>query len=337
MNDLILENISHSYDNEMVIKEFSLRAKSGGITCLLGPSGCGKSTALRIAAGLENIQNGKIFIGNKNISKTPVEDRNIGLVFQNSSLFPHLTALKNVAFGIKKSANKQKLAQNFLKQVRMEDFKDSYPSMLSGGQQQRVALARALAHKPRIMLLDEPFANLDMTLRKTIREEALFLLKSANIPVLMVTHDPDEALQMADKIYVMQSGQIIDEGTPVELYKNPANEFVAGFFGDLNVIHGTVKKGMIQTAIGEFSVKNFADSSRIKLVIRPEFIKVSDTQFKNSIKDRVENVRFLGSTTVVYLLVGDVRLKIKVMNQKTPKTGDKIYFKVSDFLIFPDE
>jgi iron(III) transport system ATP-binding protein len=336
MNSLKIDNISHLYGKEKILDGLSLEIKEGEVVCLLGPSGCGKSTILRLVAGLEPLSKGKLSIGGKVVSSAKKflapEKRSVGLVFQNPSLFPHMTIIENVAFGLKKGKKAKKLEQaaERLGAVGMAVFAQKYPHQISGGEQQRVALARALAIEPRIMLLDEPFANLDSVLRKRIREESLSLLKSMNIATLLVTHDPEEALRMADKIYVMQHGRIVQSGTPRELYLQPRNSFVARFFGELNEVNAIVKKGFAETSIGKIPVGKMPDGTNAKIFIRPEAIKLYDKKTKASIEAKVSGVRFLGLTSIVLLKVKgeDGKLRARLLGTSLPMKGKKVYLSI---------
>lgn len=233
---LTLHNVRHAYDGHTVVKGVDLSVAPGEVVCLLGPSGCGKTTLLRIAAGLEVLQEGSVTLDDTYIAMPgqrhlPPEKRNVGLAFQDSALFPHLSVLQNVAFGLKHLASRQRRerATQLLEQLGMAKYVDVYPHMLSGGQQQRVALARALAPSPRLMLLDEPFSSLDARLRDRIRDDTLHVLKKVGAATLLVTHDPEEAMFMADRIALMRDGQIVQTGTPQALYCTPQDPFVVTF------------------------------------------------------------------------------------------------------------
>ena len=238
MNTLLeLRNIRHAYGRQTVVNDLSLALKKGAIGCLLGPSGCGKTTVLRCIAGFEPISAGEIalngvVIGNADFSFPP-ERRHIGMVFQDYALFPHLTVLANVGFGLHRMQKTERAARTaeMLKTVGLADVTDKYPHQLSGGQQQRVALARALAPRPDLLLLDEPFSNLDVTLRGRLSLEVRDILKSQNATAILVTHDQDEAFAIADEIGVMHQGEIQQWDTGYNLYHRPANRFVANFIG----------------------------------------------------------------------------------------------------------
>lgn len=238
MNTLLeLRNIRHAYGRQTVVNDLSLALKKGAIGCLLGPSGCGKTTVLRCIAGFEPISAGEIALNGVVISNAdfslPPERRHIGMVFQDYALFPHLTVQANVGFGLHRMQKTERAARTaeMLKTVGLADVADKYPHQLSGGQQQRVALARALAPKPDLLLLDEPFSNLDVTLRGRLSLEVRDILKSQNATAILVTHDQDEAFAIADEIGVMHQGEIQQWDTGYNLYHRPANRFVANFIG----------------------------------------------------------------------------------------------------------
>ena len=239
---LELINITKRFDNQNVVENLNLSILPGKVTCLLGPSGCGKSTTLRIAAGLETQDSGIIkingnLISEPNVSHLPPEKRNIGFMFQDFALFPHLTVKKNIEFGITK--NKNETFNNFsadklLKKIGLDGFQQKYPHTLSGGEQQRVALARAISSIPMVMLMDEPFSGLDKRLRDEIRDETIEILRNEGVAVLIVTHEPEEAMNMADNIALMRDGKIIQQGAPYNIYNKPIDKNVASFFSDIN-------------------------------------------------------------------------------------------------------
>ncbi|MBL4615584.1 MAG: ABC transporter ATP-binding protein [Magnetovibrio sp.] len=279
---LVMERIRHSYGSSEVLKDVSLLAEAGKLTCLLGPSGCGKTTLLRLAAGLENVQDGHIYLqgkmvadGKHGVSLAP-EKRGIGLMFQDYALFPHLNVFDNIAFGIKNlTAQRRDWVEAGLKRMGVAKHRNSFPHVLSGGQQQRVALLRALAPEPLILLLDEPFSGLDVTRRAQVREDTLNFLKECGVAVLMVTHDPEEAMFMADHIVVMKDGRVIQAGTPVQTYFHPVDAFVAELFGPMNHFEGVVTKGLLETPFGPFPIPSIPDGSHAKLLVRMEGIRVT--------------------------------------------------------------
>ncbi len=280
MNGLSLTGITHAYDGDAVIRDASLVAPAGKMTCLLGPSGCGKTTLLRIAAGLEIVQHGRVALGERVLAEgdgrhhVPPEKRGIGLMFQDHALFPHLTVFENITFGLSDPPPQRlQWAREALAGAGMAAFADAYPHTLSGGQQQRVALLRALAPEPRVLLLDEPFSDLDVTLRLQVREETLVLLKETGVTTLMVTHNPEEAMFMADHIAVMHEGRIIQAGTPVEIYFRPADRFVAALFGQVNQFTGVVEDGAVHTPVGRVAAPGLSDGQRAHVLVRAEGLR----------------------------------------------------------------
>ena len=305
---LELSNITHQYGSSLALNNLNIVVKPGEVVCLLGPSGCGKSTALRLAAGLERLQSGQVLVDGQLISniqfQMPPEQRNVGLVFQDYALFPHLTVMENVKFGLKKIEKSTAIhrATEALKMVNMDSYKDNYPHTLSGGEQQRVALARALAPEPSIMLLDEPYSGLDSRLRDRVRDQVLHLLKANNCATLMVTHDSEEAMFMADRIVVMQKGQVIQTGTPEDLYCHPIDAFVAGFFGELNFVEGLIVEDGVKSELGLFPSDSRAVGTPVQIVIRPEALSITnEVRLEGTQKAIVVESRLLGRTSLVHL------------------------------------
>lgn len=283
MSGLHLNNVSHAFESgNPVVNGVSVFVAPGELVCLLGPSGCGKTTLLRVAAGLEVLQVGQVTIGERVVAEgrqglhVPPENRGIGLMFQDYSLFPHLNVFENVTFGLTENAEESRQwARTALVKMGLEGYASSYPHILSGGQQQRVALLRALAPEPRVLLLDEPFSGLDVTRRADIRKETLGILKETGVATLMVTHDPEEAMFMADRILVMDEGRIIQDGTPVETYFEPQNAFVAALFGHVNRLNGVVQKGHVITPLGTFEAGHLENGTPVEVLIRPEGLRLS--------------------------------------------------------------
>jgi iron(III) transport system ATP-binding protein len=283
MSGLHLNNVSHAYDNRNpVLSGISVFVAPGELVCLLGPSGCGKTTLLRVAAGLELLQVGQVTIAEKVVAEgrdglhVPPEKRGIGLMFQDYALFPHLNVFENVTFGLTENIpERRKWAEKALARMDLAEYAESYPHILSGGQQQRVALLRALAPEPRVLLLDEPFSGLDVTRRADVRAETLGFLKETGVATLMVTHDPEEAMFMADRILVMDQGRILQDGTPVQTYYQPQNAFVAALFGPVNRLRGKVKGNRVETPLGAFEAKNLDDGETVEILIRPEGLRLT--------------------------------------------------------------
>ena len=221
---LVIDKVSHRFNESAVLDDISLQCDSGKITCLIGPSGCGKTTLLRLVAGLLTLQSGQITLDGESLASPslllPPEERSVGMVFQEGALFPHMTVADNIAFGLPKKGAYENALQ-WLSRVGLPDFADRYPESLSGGQRQRVALARALAPEPRVLLFDEPYANLDVPFRRALREDARQIIRQTDSIGLLVTHDPDEVLTVADHVVVLDSGGIVDVGPPKDYSTHP--------------------------------------------------------------------------------------------------------------------
>jgi len=305
---LELVGVSHRYGPLVAVRELSLSVAPGEIVCLVGPSGCGKSTLLRLAAGLEDLQTGEVRIAGSTVADrrgtVPPEKRDVGLVFQDYALFPHLTVRDNVRFGLTRlpQAEQRDRADVALAQVGMTDYAGAYPHMLSGGQQQRIALARAMAPRPRVLLLDEPFSGLDTRLRAQVRDDTLHVLQQQGAATVIVTHDPEEAMFLADRIALMEGGRLVQLGSPVELYTRPADAFAASFFGEVNRLAGTVRGGAVATPVGRVPAPHLNDGARAEVLIRPEALLLSsDPSDTAPIVARVEAARLLGRTSLVHL------------------------------------
>ena len=305
---LFVEDIHHAFGNDIVLEGVSLHIATREILCLLGPSGCGKSTALRVIAGLEDLQRGRISVNGEvmagDSTNVPPERRNMSLLFQDFALFPHLTVLDNVTFGLSHLPAKDRLtrANEVLGQVGMLNYATSYPHVLSGGQQQRIALARARAPRPKVMLLDEPFSNLDWRLRAQLRDVVLHVLKNSIAATLIVTHDPEEAMFMGDRIAVMHNGRIVQQGRPEELYNAPTDAFVAALFGEVNRIEGVVVDGHVATALGRVCAPDAGEGDRVEVLIRPESLHIGPV-VGDAVAANVVTTRMLGGSSLIHLNV----------------------------------
>lgn len=289
MSYLEIKNITKSFGKFNAIKNINLQVNKGEFVCFLGPSGCGKTTLLRIICGLENADEGFIILESKDISNIEASRRNMGIVFQNYVLFPNMTIEKNIAYGLKnkkfsKNAIKLKVDE-VLELVGLMSEKNKYPNELSGGQQQRVALARAIALSPNILLLDEPLSALDAKVREYLRRELKFIQKKLGITTIMVTHDQEEALTLADKIVVMKDSEIVQVGTPEEIYKNPINQYAADFIGKANFIKKDKETFMVRPEEVEYSMecKDGYESYKIKNIeFRGPFYRITADGYINS-------------------------------------------------------
>ena len=314
---LVIEHLRHHYGALPALEDVSLTVAPGEILCLLGASGCGKSTLLRMIAGVEQPDQGRILLDGREVcgasSFVPPEQRGVGLVFQDYALFPHLSVVENVMFGLRHlpKAHARALAIRALTRVSLARYADDYPHRLSGGEQQRVALARALAPRPSVILMDEPFSNLDQRLRETIREQTIALLRDEGISAVVVTHDPEEAMQIADSIALMQAGRIVQTGTPEQLYNHPASLFVARFFCDVNEIEAECRNGQIDCPLGCFNAPPALADGACMLCIRPQDITLDPDGVPVEFVSR----QFLGH---------DDRLRLRL-----PHTGQFIHARLS--------
>ncbi|WBW49728.1 ABC transporter ATP-binding protein [Peptoniphilus equinus] len=279
-----LENITKSYDDNTILENFYLNVERGEFLTLLGPSGCGKTTTLRLIGGFEAADSGKVLFNGEDIGSKEPYERNINTVFQNYALFPHMNVFDNVAFGLKiKKKSKEEIEKKVnetLRIVGLQDYGKRKIDALSGGQQQRVAIARALVNEPEVILLDEPLGALDLKLRQEMQVELKKIQKKVNITFIYVTHDQEEALSMSDKIVVMNHGKIEQLGTPIDIYNEPKNAFVADFIGESNIIDG-VMKADYQVAFLNHTFpcvdKGFSLNQKVQVVVRPEDIDMAET------------------------------------------------------------
>ena len=301
---LQVTGVGKSFDGvTQVLSGIDLVAKSGETVALLGPSGCGKTTLLRIIAGLESADTGQVILGDRCVSGPGVmiapEQRQIGMVFQDWALFPHLSVARNVGFGLPRGERKESSRiDEALALVGLTGFGDRSPSTLSGGQQQRVALARAIAPRPAILLLDEPFSNLDASLRVQVRTEIHQLLLRLGMTTVFVTHDQDEAFVLGDKVAVLYEGNLLQVGPPAELYQRPATRWLAGFVGDANFIPGQAHLNSVQTAFGELALHRPTEGP-VEVLIRPEDLEIepADSAASTGLLATVELVEYLGHGT----------------------------------------
>ncbi len=328
MSLIELKNVSRYWGDVRAVEKLNINIEEGEFVVLLGPSGCGKSTTLRLIAGLENVSSGEIFIGGKNVNNIDPSSRNISMVFQSYALFPHLNVEENIIFGLKvrkvKKDDRQVRLENVAEKVGLSNLLKRKPAELSGGQRQRVALARAIISENPICLMDEPLSNLDAKLRHQMRSEIRLLQKDLNITLIYVTHDQTEAMSMADKIVLLNEGEIVQQGRPKELYEKPENTFTAKFLGNppMNLINLEVEKeGNYIPIFGDkYFLKQKSDKKNI-LGIRPEDIEIS----KEGVKCTINDLDYQGSDVVLSLQLGNQEIFARIDSKKVEELDNQVY------------
>ena len=336
MNENIIEikNINVSYGSNHVLKDINLNIKNKDFYTFLGPSGCGKTTLLRLIAGFEKSQSGKLFIRGKEISNSNPWERDVGMVFQNYALWPHMTVYKNISFGLEekkiKNSEIRKRVEDVLDLVDLKDLSKRYPYQLSGGQQQRVALARTLVVKPKVLLLDEPLSNLDAKLRVQMRKELLDLHNKIDITTIFVTHDQEEANAMSSNLAIFNEGIVQQVGKPVDLYNNPANSFVANFLGTTNVIEGEIKDLTFTSKKG-LIIKNINKNAKgDSILLRPQNLYLENKNEKfEKFAGNVISKEFLGNI-VRYI----VNIKDHLLILDTLHEADKKIYSLNEEITF---
>ncbi len=340
MPALTLENLTKRFGGFAAVDGVSLAVAPGELFFILGPSGCGKTTLLRLVAGFAEPDSGRILFGGRDITATPPEGRNAGMVFQNYALWPHMTVAENVSFGLEMHRiprrERRERVEKALAAVQMADSGDHLPNQLSGGQQQRIALARALVFEPGLVLLDEPLSNLDARLRVEMRQQIKLLHDQLGLTMLYVTHDQAEALSMADRIAVMRAGRLSQVGTPRELYDRPANAFIADFIGEANLIPGRARlrdgRMLVETAAGDLASTAFdprtGEGEAVRCCIRPENLRVgpSPAAGENAFCGALVATEYLGSVEQYFVSIGGgVRLKaVRLGRGGGPGRGDQV-------------
>lgn len=328
---LKISNVSKVFEKNVALNNVNLDIQAGEFICLLGPSGCGKSTLLRIIAGLERPSEGKVYIGDRDVTNLPPSRRNFGIMFQSYALFPNLSAFENVAYGLRnkkmKTRDIEERVNRLFDMIKLSGAKNRLPSQMSGGEQQRVALARALATEPDFLLLDEPLSALDAKVRISLRKEICNIQKELKLTTIMVTHDQDEALTMADRIIVMNKAVIMQSGSPEEIYEKPENPFVADFIGSINFIDDRKSKA-------------YGLSKRGETAIRPEKIAITKEKQESDMRGKITDIEFRGfydrvSVNVNHIIYGDMTLAVDVPFQ----TAKAMKFCVDDnvFIQLPRE
>jgi len=293
-----LQNVSKLFGGVSAVHHVSFQVKEGELVALLGPSGCGKTTVLRMIAGLEQPTEGAIFVRGRRVNDIPVQKRNIGFVFQAYALFRHMTVRENIAFGLKvkkwRRADREVRVADLVRLLKLEGLEHRYPHQLSGGQRQRVAIARALAPKPDVLLLDEPFAAVDARIRQELREWLVHLQHDLGVTMLFVTHDQEEAMEIADRIVIFSRGHIEQIASPREVYENPATEFVARFIGVMNVLEAEAHQGVARRGELEFPAPGVPDGARVRVGFRPYGVRVSPDPAALRYRGVIQHTFFLG-------------------------------------------
>ncbi len=335
------ENITKKFNETVAVDNVSCIFEAGTLTTLLGPSGCGKTTSLRIIAGLERATSGKILVDNEDVTILPATDRDVSMVFQSYALFPHMSVIENVSYGLKMiNVNKEEYTEkalDTLKLVNLDGYENRMPSELSGGQQQRVAVARAIVLKPKVLLFDEPLSNLDAKLRRQVREDIREIQQKLGVTTIYVTHDQEEALAISDKVIVMNKAVIAQQGSPKDLYNFPKNKFVANFIGDANDVSAEIinkQSDTYELKLAEMSVKiksNQDLNGKVTLALRPEKIKIKRNNDNNCIHATIKNASFVGSSYQyilnskignLYVVSGDTNDVFKV--------GEEVFLSINE-------
>lgn len=338
------EGLTRHLGGRNVVDGINLSVAAGHVTCLLGPSGCGKSTTLRIIAGVDRQDSGTVWLNGEIVSDAsrhvPPEDRGVGLMFQDFALFPHLTVAQNIGFGLARDAVSTARVRELLTRVDLAGYDDKHPHELSGGEQQRVALARALAPRPKVMLMDEPFSGLDNRLRDEIRDATLSVLKEEGTAVLLVTHEPDEAMRMADEIALMRDGRIVQQAAPYNIYNTPIDPAAAAFFSDINMMQGVVNGALTDTPFGQFLAPGLADGTQVDIVFRPQHVRLDFDRHGRGphptaaegapSRGTVQRARFMGKESLVEFVMedGTSRVTATVPAVFLPKPGTAMWLSI---------
>ena len=338
---LRVERLRQTYGARVAVDDVSWSAAPGEIVCLLGHSGCGKTTLLRLIAGIEAPAAGRVMIDGQDLSGpgnfVPAEPRRIGLVFQDYALFPNLSVLANVSFGLREGSRAERVAtaQRLLRRVGLDAHAASHPHTLSGGEQQRVALVRALAPQPRLLLMDEPFSNLDRRLRDRVRDDTMALLRESGTTAIIVTHDPEEALRIADRIVLMHAGRVEQDGRPQVLYQQPATRFAARYFSELNEISGICRNGVVETPLGRFAAPQLTDGTAATVCLRPQDLGLAEAGPAATVVER----HFLGDAEELRLRVAGLDALLTLRSPKLPpvRAGQTVHLDLrrDDALVFP--
>ena len=326
---LVLEHVRKEFGSFVALEDVSLAVRAGELLCFLGPSGCGKTTLLRIIAGLESADSGTIHFHGEDATERSVRERQVGFVFQHYALFRHMTVFENVAFGLRVKPRKERPAEaeirkrvmDLLGLVQLDWLADRYPSQLSGGQRQRIALARALAVEPKVLLLDEPFGALDTKVRKELRRWLRRLHDEMHISSVFVTHDQEEALEVADRVVVMNHGRIEQIGSPDEVYSNPASPFVYQFLGNVNVFHSRVHGAWAEVGRGEPAAGGGGEGGETLAFVRPHEIDIEHGPVAGGLEAQVQDVHPIGPVVRVELAHASELIEVELTRERADALG----------------
>ena len=342
---LDVKQLSHSFRDKEALTNLNFSIENNSIVSVLGPSGCGKTTLIRLIAGLEQIQKGEIFlekslVANKNLN-VPPEKRPISYVFQDFALFPHMTVLENVSFAAGSKSNKKQLIDQVIHLAKVENFLEKFPHSLSGGEQQRVALARSIAVQPKLLLLDEPFSDLDINLKREIIDDTLHLINSLESSAIVVTHNAEEAMFLSDAILVMEKGKLIQIGTPHDIYFKPSNLYVASLFGETNIFQSKVEDNTCLTPLGRIKTSNLSNNQDVDVVVRPEAIKLNleKSPLLNPNSGVVVDSKFLGNSAIIHMTVNDEKnnkhhIHSRVMGNFLPPAASSVSVTLDEDHVF---
>lgn len=337
------EGVTHHYGDSPSLRGIKLDVEPGEVVCLLGRSGCGKTTLLRVTAGLERPSGGRITVNGREMAGptvfVPPEKRGVGLMFQDYALFPHMTILKNVIYGLDDlpRAEAERQGRLALARVGLDGYASAHPHALSGGEQQRVALARAIAPRPSMLLMDEPFSGLDKRLRDHVREETMAIIRETRATCIIVTHDPEEAMRMGDRIALMRNGRLLQVGTARHLYEEPVDLYAARFFSELNEFEAIARNGRVETPIGNFGARNHADGTVVSVGVRPQ--GVSFAIAGNGVPGRIVGHQFLGEVDLLSVAIDgiDVPVRMRTRDNSAPfVVGSTVWLAIDprDVLVF---
>jgi len=333
---LRVENLNWTNSGKKIVSDISLSLFPGEVLCLLGDSGCGKTSLLRLISGLEKEDSGEIFINEEIISSKKFsalpENRPVSMIFQDYALFPHMTVYQNIAYGVSALQKEQKKSKidKIIRDLDIQEHLKKYPHELSGGEQQRVALARAIAPEPLILLMDEPFSGLDRSLKEYIREETISLLRNSQAAIILVTHDPEEAMLVGDRIALMRNGKINQIGTNDEMIFQPINDYTVSTFSNVNTYQSVIKNKKVETPFGFFEIPDNISGNQAKILIRDQAFQIVSPTENNSYK--VNQIDYTGENSRIELRAtnSDTQVKITVPGKTSVKLDDKIGLSVDE-------